>query len=359
MKTVGAKVCMIPSPRHRELFAGLEVLHSCPLGEACTFEVVNAYGARFHDLKSLLELIRGKHGDAHHHPLSGPIHVEGASPGDVLEVELVDIQAEEMAQALSRSAGIDPVSSEHFGDRAPTIGTLHEDERGKRWVKVQNGRSLPYRPMLGICGTAPASGRVRTGHTGRTGGNLDLPFLSPGNRIFLPVEVPGGLVFLGDTHSLQAYGELGGIAMECSATVTVRFALRSPNPGWTEPDPYLATPRDSAVPLLISGVEPLSGERGIGVVGVGADHSLDTAIREVYQNSVALLKLLQPSLSWGDARNLVSLIGHSINGQAASRTAEPTTMIFFRECDLKVVFDPTSESVLEEAVELLLPGKLL
>ncbi len=320
-------------------------------GEVVAVETLNAYGDRFGSLAELLALMRDK--SNRHHPLTGPIEVRGARPGEVLRVGIRAIEPREMGQSLSRSAGAEPLQMPLFGDRAPVIGTRRERPGGE--VEIEYGSlRLPCSPMLGILGTAPAGGHVRTGHGGPTGGNLDLPFVRPGCVVYLPVQREGAWLYLGDAHALQAYGELGGIALECSARVEIVVHRCLPEPGWFEPDPYIST-RLEVPPVVIAGQEPLSRCRGVAVVGVSPELGrLDRAVVEAYRAAVKFVWLITQRVSWGEARNLVTLLGHSLNGQAAALTAESTSMIFFRADDLARLYRATGD-VLDEVLATVFP----
>jgi acetamidase/formamidase len=319
-------------------------------GRRFVVEVLNAYGGRFANLAEFLRLLQDK--TNRHHPLTGPIHVRGVRPGETLCVLVHSIAPQEMAQSLSKSAGAEPLKDPLFGDRAPVIGAVRRQGRQITGIEYDT-LLLPYEPMLGIVGTAPAQGRIRTGHGGRTGGNLDLPFVRPGSSIYLPVECDGGLLYVGDAHALQAYGELGGIALECSADVELEVRRCRPADGWCEQDPYIDAP--PGPPVVIAGTEPLSGCCGVAVVGVSPELGrLDRAVVEAYRAAVRFVRLVCPRASWGQARNLVTLLGHSLNGQAAAQTAESTSMIFFKEADLVRLFRHTGD-VIEEITAVLFP----
>ena len=178
----------------------IEPIYTAKQGEKLAIETINAYGDDFKDMEQLMGLIQGKYVDKHHHPLTGPIDVEGAEPGDVLKVKIRTIDIEIAAQALSKSAGVSPIEVHRFGDRAPVIANYNSM---KNQMKYMNGMFIDYKPMLGIIGTAPADGFIKTGHAANTGGNLDIPFITEGSVVFLPVEVAGGKLFVGDAHAAQ------------------------------------------------------------------------------------------------------------------------------------------------------------
>lgn len=296
-------------------------------GETIDVETVSAYGADFHNINELMDLMAGKHGDRHHHPLTGPIMVDGAKAGDVLKVTIHNIKIEIMGQALSQSAGIAPIQAENFGDRAPTIA-FHEAEG----IHYLGGITIPYKPMLGIIGTAPEEGYIKTGHAGNTGGNLDIPFICEGVDIYIPVKADGGMLFLGDAHGSQGYGELGGIALEASAKVRATVSILHPR----EPFPC----------IVAVGKEPMTGKDAIGIIGVAESfQDLNEAVLDAYGNAVKILSLMLPSINENMIRNFISALGHSMNGQAFSKTSESTSLIAFLEEDLQRIMKSGTFSV--------------
>ena len=150
-------------------------------------------------------------------PLTGPIAVEGAKPGDVLQVHI--------DQILVVGRGVQGV--------IPGIGILrwprpllafHElcgDE-----IVFPGGVRLALHPNIGCLGVAPADGPLPSVAQGDHGGNLDTRFLCEGSVVELPVFHPGGLLFLGDCHQLQGDGALGGMPPETDAVVTLRCTVR-------------------------------------------------------------------------------------------------------------------------------------
>ncbi len=131
--------------------------------EKAWIKTINAYGDKFEDLNDLMTLIYSKNGKTHHHPLTGPICVENAMPGDVLKVHIYKIETEEMAQSLSKTAGIDPLENPDIADRIPIIS----EKTGKGEIYYSNGISLEYKPMIGMISTTPSNGNVKTGHAGK------------------------------------------------------------------------------------------------------------------------------------------------------------------------------------------------
>ena len=157
------------------------------------------------------------------HILTGPIYVEGAEPGDTLEVR---IQKTELAI---------PYAYNGFG---PNRGFLPQDFPygktkiipldAKRMVaEFAPGITIPLHPFFGSLGVAPPAedGRISSVPPGKNGGNMDNKELVAGTTLFLPVYVPGALVFVGDGHAGQGNGEVDITALETSLWGTFQFVV--------------------------------------------------------------------------------------------------------------------------------------
>lgn len=289
----------------------IETIATVQSGDRFRVNTINAYGDDFSNMAELMGLINGKYGNKHHHPLTGPIDVVGAEVGDVLKVTINSIDIRIMGQALSKSAGIDPIHVEMFGDRAPVIST-HKNE--SKYIDYMSGIRVKYRPMLGMIGNAPSEGFIKTGHAGITGGNLDIPFVTEGVSVYIPVQVDGAKLFLGDAHGSQGYGELGGVALEASASTIITVDVLKP--------------RKEFNGIVLVGKEPVAGRNAIGVIGV-ADKMGDvqSSILDAYKNSVSMLSQIFTTYNQNIVCNMISAFGHSMMGQAFSKTSESTSII--------------------------------
>jgi acetamidase/formamidase len=158
------------------------------------------------------------------HILTGPIHIEGAEPGDVLEVRIQEIK-------LAISYG--------YCGFVPKRGFLPEDFARERFKIVRldekrmvghfaKGIEVPLRPFFGCLGVAPppALGRVSSGPPGVHAGNLDNKELIAGTKLFIPVHVPGALFAVGDGHAAQGNGEVCLTAIETSLRAKFQFVVR-------------------------------------------------------------------------------------------------------------------------------------
>ena len=168
-------------------------------------------------------------------PNTGPFYIEGAQPGDTLVVHLIKIEP-----AKDFAVGI---AGPGFGALTQTRYTpmLDKSIPDRTWFYRLDQRAgtvefsaldsdftvkLPLRPFLGCLGVAPAAGEARsTIVPGFFGGNMDTPEVRAGTTIYLPVNVPGALLYLGDGHAAQGEGEIAGTAAEVAMNVTLRVDL--------------------------------------------------------------------------------------------------------------------------------------
>lgn len=146
-------------------------------------------------------------------PVTGPIFVEGAKPGDTLAVHIHDMTVDSLGWAA-----IWP-HLYHFEDIIELPETRLYDIRDGH-VLLEHGRRVPVKPMIGTIGTAPKMEVILSGGMGRHPGNIDAEEVCPGSTIYLPVEIEGALLSLGDCHAVQGDGELGSIEMRSDVTLS-------------------------------------------------------------------------------------------------------------------------------------------
>jgi acetamidase/formamidase len=158
----------------------------------------------------------------HVNPVSGPVFVKGADPGDVLAVELLEFTPSDWGwTALIPGFGL---LADEFPD--PWL-RISEVDRAAGVVRFSERIELPLRPFPGTIGLAPAEpGPFPILPPSRWGGNLDVRHLEAGTTLYLPVGVEGALLSLGDTHAAQGDGEVCGTAIESAMDVAVRVTVR-------------------------------------------------------------------------------------------------------------------------------------
>lgn len=167
-------------------------------------------------------------------PQTGPFFIAGAVPGDVLAVHILRLTpnrdwADSLDTIVGRALG-GPFAAQAGELGKPVRWTLDRAAGVARPEKAEGALkdyAVPLRPMLGGIGVAPGFGSapLSTGDTARTGGNMDFPDVAAGNIVYLPVQQPGALLYLGDAHALQGDGETSQYALETSMDVTFRVEL--------------------------------------------------------------------------------------------------------------------------------------
>jgi len=158
----------------------------------------------------------------HVNPVSGPVFVKGASPGDVLEVEIVEFRPQNWGwTALIPGFGL---LADEFTE--PWL-KISEVDRERSCIVWSDSIKLQYRPFPGTIGVAPAEpGEHSIVPPSRWGGNLDTKHLRAGTSLYLPVGVEGALFSVGDTHATQGDGEVCGTAIETAMDVVLRLSVR-------------------------------------------------------------------------------------------------------------------------------------
>jgi acetamidase/formamidase len=188
------------------------------------------------------------------HPLTGPVEVEGADPGDVLEVELVSLQHKGWGYNVffpgEMELGLLP---EEFEDPGLHVWDLDGDVG-----HFVNGIEIPLDPFPGVIGVAPGEdGEHDTLPPRSVGGNMDVKHLTAGSTLYLPVDVEGALFSTGDCHAAQGDGEVCVTGIEAPMFVTARFDVRSDmdieQPQFETDHPFTPTGAD----------EPMYGTTGI------------------------------------------------------------------------------------------------
>ncbi|QTE28238.1 acetamidase/formamidase family protein [Pengzhenrongella sicca] len=216
------------------------------------------------------------------HVVTGPIRVRGAEPGDLLGMTLVEALPRVPYGIISNRHGRGALPGEYPQDPGAVsvfarvaraggvdVGTMARVRGGAHDVR------FPLAPFLGIMGVAVA-GPVRPHSVppGPHGGNLDLNLLTVGSTLYLPVQVPGALAYVGDPHFAQGDGEVALTALEASLRVTIRFDV---------------LPAADAVAAFGELVGPVA-ETAEYLVPTGLDPDLDEAMRRCVRAAIALLR---------------------------------------------------------------------
>ena len=155
------------------------------------------------------------------HPLTGPVYVEGAEPGDVLAVTLLDIEVGDWGwAAVVPGFGF-------LADRftAPYLKTFRIAP-GATEARFDENITIPLAPFPGVMGVAPATDSLLSTIPPRAnGGNMDNRHLTAGTTVYFPVFVEGALFSVGDTHAAQGDGEISGTAIEAPMRIVYRVEV--------------------------------------------------------------------------------------------------------------------------------------
>lgn len=155
------------------------------------------------------------------HPLTGPVYVEGAEPGDTLAVTLHEIELGDWG----------------FAAIVPRLGFLREEfpepylrtfalGKDKKEIQFNDNIRIPLRPFPGVMGVAPDTDeRLSTIPPRANGGNMDDPHLVVGTTTYFPVFVKGALFSIGDAHAVQGAGEVSGTAIEAPMRIIYELNL--------------------------------------------------------------------------------------------------------------------------------------
>lgn len=216
------------------------------------------------------------------HVVTGPIYIEDAEPGDILEVHVKDIQyrAPYGINLFTPGAGALPEVFSWSETHAIPMDLDAEI------AEFTNGIDVPLDPFFGIMAVSPTptAGRTSTGPPSYFGGNMDNPVLGEGSTVYFPVNADGALFWAGDGHAVQGNGEVCVTAVETSLTGTFEFTLHKDAPRLDWP---VGETEDHYVPM-------------------GFDEDLDEAMKHAVREAIALL-VHQHDLSPGDAYRLCSI----------------------------------------------------
>ena len=155
------------------------------------------------------------------HTLTGPIYVQGAEAGDVLAVELLDLEPGDWGWT-----GMGPDFGFLAGESEASLFKTYPLDNENNLVHFSEDISIPLKPFLGVIGVAPATDEMLVTFPPRAnGGNMDDPNIVQGTTVYLPVFVEGALLSVGDPHAVQGLGEVVGTAVECDMRALFRVSV--------------------------------------------------------------------------------------------------------------------------------------
>ncbi len=211
------------------LFATAEpVLHLKP-GDILDTNTLDCFGNGLKKPGDTLSMAKGDN------PLAGPFYVEGAEAGDTLAVKILDLQVDGEYGVGAFSPGFGSLNGTHYTPilEAPLperVWFYHIDHADNtatfKALDTDFAVKIPMHPFFGCIGVAPASGEARSSLVpAEFGGNMDSPEASVGNTVYFPVNVKGGLLYLGDGHAAMGDGEAAGSAIEVPLKARVQLSV--------------------------------------------------------------------------------------------------------------------------------------
>jgi acetamidase/formamidase len=242
-------------------------------------------------LKSIVAEVTGDRRGPGGHILTGPVFVEGAEPGDALEVRILSIDLP-LEYGYNGCSGFIPDNC----DRSVPIKIIQLDRQAMT-AEFEAGIVIPLRPFFGSMGVAPepSAGRVSSNPPGRHAGNLDNKELVAGSTLYIPIFARGALFEIGDGHAAQGDGEVDQTAIETSLRGRIQLTVRK--------DMKLTWPR---------------AETATDYISMAADPDLTVATRLAIQEMVDFL-VAAKGLSKHRAYQLVSIAGNVAVTQLVDR----------------------------------------
>ncbi len=189
-------------------------------GDSVEFEIVDASGGQLDVESGVAEVAALDFAKVN--PVTGPVHVDGAEPGDALKVTIESFVPSGWGwTAVIPGFGL---LSDQFPD--PAINIWKYDAPGLAPAVYGPGGRVPLKPFCGTIGLAPGEAGLHSiVPPRRVGGNMDIRDLCAGTELYLPVEVAGALFSVGDTHAAQGDGEVCGTAIESPMSMALTFDL--------------------------------------------------------------------------------------------------------------------------------------
>jgi acetamidase/formamidase len=233
-------------------------------------------------LKAIVSQVTGDRRGPGGHILTGPVYIEGAEPGDVLEVKIQSIDLA-IDYGYNGCKGVLPENCE------PGVPVrIIPLDRKRMTAGFAPGIVIPLRPFFGSMGVAPApeAGRLSSNPPGRHAGNLDNRELVVGSTLYIPIFVRGALFEIGDGHVAQGDGEVDQTAIETSLRARVQLTVRK--------DMKLTWPR---------------AETATDYISMATDPDLNVATRTAIQEMVDFL-VAAKGLTRQGAYQLVSIAGN-------------------------------------------------
>jgi len=187
---------------------GLKAIAQIEQGEEVLLQTHDCFEGQIQTTADLVDSLDW----AHVNPATGPLHIKGARPGDVLRIDLLELKMGEQSSMVT-------IPGEGaLGDVITQMETAILKLEGNQ-ILFKDKIQIPMKPMIGVIGVAPAEGEVPTGTPGPHGGNMDCTLITAGNRVYFTVGVEGAMFGAGDLHAGMGDGEIVVCGAETAGAV--------------------------------------------------------------------------------------------------------------------------------------------
>lgn len=190
-----------------------EPVMKCSSGDEVVFKTCDCFSDT---IKSEKDLVSGIDFERVN-PATGPLYIKEANVGDVLKVTINSIKLDNKGVVVTAS-GLGRLKS-HIKDEETVVCNIEGNYLNYKGIKI------PLRKMIGVLGVSPKNDKISTGNPYDHGGNLDCIEVTEGSSIYLPVNVKGVLLSLGDLHATMGDGEIMGSGLEISGEVEVKVEV--------------------------------------------------------------------------------------------------------------------------------------
>ena len=186
--------------REKVFFAfspALKEIARIPQGEEVVMETHDCFEGQIQTTNDLVDSLDWDHVN----PATGPLYIEGAKPGDILRIDLLNISLGNQSSMVTLPG--EGALGDVITDMETAILKLEDNH-----VIFKDKVRVPMRPMIGVIGVAPADGKIPNGTPGPHGGNMDCTLVTAGNSIYFTVGVEGAMFGAGDMHAAMGDGEI-------------------------------------------------------------------------------------------------------------------------------------------------------
>jgi amidase len=219
--------------RNQVFFAfepALQAVQRVQQGEDVVLETHDCFEGQIQSIKDLVDSLDWNHVN----PATGPVYIEGAKPGDILRVDILEV-------IVGNQSSMVTIPGEGaLGDMIEKMETVILPVEGEQVVFKDKIR-VPKKPMIGVIGVAPEAGKVPTGTPGPHGGNLDCTLMTTGSRAYFTVGVEGAMFGAGDFHAAMGDGEIVVCGAETAGELRFRAQVVEALKGL--PTPFVETDR--------------------------------------------------------------------------------------------------------------------